>query len=373
MIKREIIILSILITAIFLIFNVVFVSAEDYDRYGIYVNTTKLDQSSFVSVFNGLSYVPLNKIMSNLNLTIKEEKISNSITIIAGEKSIKITNNNLIEISGSAQRQLDTPLIFKDNNIYFPVLGLIDILGYKIDTMDDVKCIRIKTSRDMTPVGKLIDIEMGRTIAASKTDSPNYPKVAYLTFDDGLNSKVTPIILDILKQNEVKATFFIVGNTIEKNISLLKRMFADGHSIGNHTYTHKKENIYNSAAGLRSEIDKTNSAIFNVIGITPRLFRPPYGGPYVRKAEFQEALETFNTILWNVDSGDSKALNISRDTILNNIKNQVKNKKSVVIIMHDSSTHMETALALPDIIKHLKDNGFMIEPIIEGVNINYHY
>ena len=373
MIKREIIILSIFITAIFLSFNIVFTFAEDYDKYGIYVNTTKLDQSSCVSVFNGLSYVPLNKIKNNLDLTIKEETTNNSITITNGEKSIKITNSNLIEISGSVEKQLDTPLIFKDNNIYFPVLGLIDILGYKVDTMDDIKCIRIKTPRDITPVGKLIDIEMSKTIAAGKTDNTNYPKVAYLTFDDGLNSKVTPIILDILKQYEVKATFFILGNTVEKNTSLLKRMVEEGHSIGNHTYTHKKENLYNSAGGLRSEIDKTNAAIFNAIGITTKLFRPPYGGPYVRKAEFQEVLLPYSTILWNVDSEDSKALNVSRDIILNNIKKQVKNKKSVVIIMHDSGIHMETAMALPDIIKYLKDNGFMIEPITEGANIDYHY
>ena len=120
--------------------------------------------------------------------------------------------------------------------------------------MDDVRCIRIKTSNDTTPVGKLIDVEMGKTIR-SKINS-YYPKVAYLTFDDGLDSKVTPIILDILKQYEVKATFFILGNTIEKNTSLLKRMFSEGHSIGNHTYTHKKENIYHSAVGLGQKLIK---------------------------------------------------------------------------------------------------------------------
>lgn len=371
MIKREMIILSILITAIFLLIGTVLVSAEDYDKYEIYVNTTKLDQNSYVSVFNGLSYVPLNKIKNNLNLTIKEEKVNNSIIITSGAKSIKITNSNLIEVSGSVQKQLDIPLVFKDNNIYFPVLGLIDILGYKIEIMDDVRCIRIKTSSDTTPVGKLIDDEFNKTIAATKIGNSYYPKVAYLTFDDGLDSKVTPIILDILKRYEVKATFFILGNAIEKNTSLLKRMFSEGHSIGNHTYTHKKENIYCSAAGLRAEIDKTNAAIFKAIGITTRLFRPPYGGPYVRKDEFQEVLKPYNTILWNVDSEDSKALNVSGDVILNNIKNQVKNKRNAIIIMHDSGTHMETAKALPDIIKYLEDNGFIIEPITEDTNINH--
>jgi peptidoglycan/xylan/chitin deacetylase (PgdA/CDA1 family) len=365
--KREIIILTILIMTLLFMSNIAYVYADDYNNYGIFVNTTKLDQSCVVAVFNDLSYVPLNKIKHNLNLTIKEEKTNNTITIINREISIKITRGNLIEINGGVQQQLDTPLIYKDNNIYFPVLGLIDILGYKIEPMDDVQCIRIKTSSDTTSIGKLIDIEMRKAV------NSNYPKVAYLTFDDGLNSKVTPIILDILKQNEVKATFFIVGNTIEKNTSLLKRMLAEGHSIGNHSYTHKKENLYTSAAGLRSEIDKTNTAIYNAMGITTKLFRPPYGGPYVKKAEFQEVLKIYNTILWNVDSGDSKALNVGRGTILNNIKNQVKNKRSAVIIMHDSATHMETALALPDIIRYLKENGFIIEPITEGTNIHYQY
>jgi len=371
MIKREMIILSILITALFLLFGTVLVCAEDYDKYEIYINTTKIDQNSYVSVFNGLSYVPLNKIKNNLNLIIKEEKLNNAITITSGAKSIKITNSNLIEVSGSVQKQLDTPLILKDNNIYFPVLGLIDILGYKIETMDDVRCIRIKTASDTTLVGQLIDDEFNNALAASKIGNSNYPKVAYLTFDDGLDSKVTPIILDILKQHDVKATFFILGKTIEKNTSLLKRMISEGHSIGNHTYTHKKENIYDSAAGLRAEIDKTNAAIFKAIGITTRLFRPPYGGPYIRKDMFQEVLKPYNTILWNVDSEDSKALNVSRDVILSNVKNQVKNKRSVIIIMHDSSTHIETAKALPDIIKYLKDNSFVIEPITEYTNFNH--
>jgi peptidoglycan/xylan/chitin deacetylase (PgdA/CDA1 family) len=371
MIKREIILLTIVITALFLLFGTVLVSAEDYDKYQIYVNTTKLDENSYVSVFNGISYVPLNKIKNNLNLNIKEEKLNSSITINSGAKNIKITNSNTIEVDGSQQKQLDNPLIFKDNNIYFPVLSLIDFFGYKIEMMDDVRCIRIKTLSDTTPVGKLIDFELGKTIEASKLGNPYYPKVAYLTFDDGLDKKVTPIILDILKKYEVKATFFILGNTIEKNLSLLKRMFSEGHSIGNHTYTHKKENIYKSATGLRLEIDKTNSAIFNAIGMTTTLFRPPYGGPYVRKAEFQEVLKPYNTVLWNVDSEDSKALNVSRDVILSNIKRQIKNKRSVVIIMHDSSTHMETAEALPGIIEYLKDNGFVIEPITKNISINH--
>ena len=369
--KREKIILSILITALFLLLRTALVSAEDYDKYQIYINATKLNQDFCVAVFNDLSYVPLNKIKNNLNLIIKEEKLNNSITFTRDEKSIKIIDCNLIEVSESNQRQLDAPLILKDDNIYFPLLYLADILGYEIEVMDELRCIRIKTSKDTTLVGNLIGEELGKIMEASNIG--NYPKIAYLTFDDGLNSKVTPIILDILKQYEVKATFFILGSTIEKNTSILKRMFEEGHSIGNHTYTHIKENIYGSAVGLQREIAQTNAALFKAIGITTSLFRPPYGGPYIKKDKFQEVLKPYETILWNVDSGDSKALNVNREIIFNNVVKQVNNKKSAVIIMHDSGTHLETAKALPDIIQYLKNNGFKIEPITEGGTVSYKY
>ncbi|MDF2893077.1 MAG: polysaccharide deacetylase [Clostridia bacterium] len=371
MIKREIIILSILITALFLLCGTVFVSAEDYDKYGIYVNNTKLDQS--VKVFEGFSYVPINNLKNSLNITIVEDQVNHSITITSGTKVIKITNNNLVEIDGSIQKHLDVPLVVKDNNIYFPILSLIDILGYQVETMDDIKCIRIKMRNETILAGSLIDSELNKTVAENKSDNAHLPKVAYLTFDDGLDSTVTPIILDILKQHEVKGTFFILGKTIEKNTDLLKRMVAEGHSIGNHTYTHKKEYIYSSATGLQAEIEKTNAALFKAAGITTSLFRPPYGGPYIRKDMFQEVLKPYKTILWNIDSRDSSARDVSREVILNNVKNQAKNKRSAVIIMHDSGTHIETAHALPEIIKYLKDEGFTIEPITESTNIYYEY
>lgn len=367
MIKREIIILTIILTAIFLCCGTVFVSAADYEQYSIYVNDKKLDAAASIRVFNGFTYLPLNKIKENLNITVHEDKISNSVLITNNTKSIKILKTTEVEINGSTKIQLDAPLIFSDNNIYLPILAIVDILDYEVEVMDDVKCIRIKTSRDAIPVGKLMDAEL------NKAENSSYPRVAYLTFDDGLDSKVTPIILDILKQQDVKATFFIVGNTVEKNKSLLNRMIDEGHSIGNHSYTHNKESLYRSGSSLKEEIDKTNKVLYEAAGITISLFRPPYGGTYIKRGELKAVLNPYRTILWNVDSMDSRSRDISSAEILNNIISQVKNKKSAVIIMHDSGTHMETAKALPDIIKYLKENGFTILPILEDTSIYYQY
>ncbi|OGO76866.1 MAG: hypothetical protein A2Y23_06450 [Clostridiales bacterium GWB2_37_7] len=373
MIKREIIILTIILTVLFLLFGTDSVAAEDYNEYGIYVNDTKLDKGSTMQLFNGFHYVPLNKIKEYLNITITEDKTTNSVVLMNNTKRVKIINAITVELEDNTKVQMDAPLIFKNNNIYIPVLSLVDILDYNVEIMDDVKYIRITTAVDTVPVGKLMDAELNIALAANKTADSSYSRVAYLTFDDGIDSKVTPIILDILKQYNVKATFFIIGNTIEKNKSLLNRMIEEGHSIGNHTYTHIKENIYTSGAGLQAELDKTNVALYNAAGIKTNLFRPPYGGTYIRSAELQAVLSPYRTILWNVDSMDSRSKSITSAEILSSVISQVKNKKSAVIIMHDSGTHMETTKALPDIIKYLKENGFTILPILEDTSIYYQY
>lgn len=373
MIKREIIILYILIAAVFLLCSINDVYADGYDNYSIYVDNSKLDKNVVVKVFDGFDYIPINQMQSNLKLTIKEDKTSKSVIFKTQDKTITIIDAQNVAINNKLNSKLDAPLIVKDNIIYLPILSVVDIFGWQVEVMDDVRCIRIKTPSGVMSVGKLIDSELGLQMGKGNSASSPYPRVAYLTFDDGPDSRITPLVLDILKQNDIKATFFIMGKNVEKNKALLNRMREEGHSIGNHTYTHIKENIYSSAAGLKQEIEKTNAAIFNAVGITPKLFRPPYGGTYIRNEMFKPVLNSYRTVLWNVDSLDSKSLTIKSDEITRNVINQVKNKKSAVIIMHDSGTHMETVKALPAVIKYLKDNGFVILPIEESTSVYYEY
>ncbi len=373
MIKRGIIILYILIAVLFIICGTTSVYADSCDKYSIYVNDSKLDKNVQVQTINYFDYIPINQMQTSLNLTVKEDKASNTIIFVAKEKTFKITDSINIKIDDNLSTKLDVPIIIKNNNIYISIISAVDIFGWQVEIMDDVKCIRIKTIENAVPAGKILDSELSLKLGKGDSLSPKYTKVAYLTFDDGLDKRVTPLILDILKKNDIKATFFILGNTIDKNKDLLKRMIEEGHSIGNHTYTHKKENIYSSAAGLKYEIDKTNKAIYNAVGATTKLFRPPYGGTYIRKDIFKSVLNQYRTILWNIDSMDSRSTNITSDEIIDSVISQVKNKKSAIIIMHDSGTHMETVKALPTIVKYLKDNGFAILPIEENTSIYYEY
>lgn len=370
--KREKIIIYFIFTMIFILCAASVVSADSYEKYAIYINSTKLDSNATVQVIDGFSYIPFNQTKTALAMTIKEDA-ARTIIISGNGRTAKILNNNIIELPDGSQKNLMVPILQKDGNTYMPILILTDLFGYQIEVMDDIKGIRIKTAADVTPAGKLVDNELNKTLPVTKAISSVYPKVAYLTFDDGLDSRITPMILDILKQNDVKATFFIVGNTVEKNKALLKRMVEEGHSIGNHSYTHKKENLYNDAKDLKAEIEKTNGALYNAAGVVTKLFRPPYGGTYIKKPEFQAVLSPYKTVLWNIDSLDSQSRSITGKEILNNVINQARNKKSAVIIMHDSGTHIETVKALPDIIKYLKENGFTLLPIKEDTSIYYQY
>src|SRR5580765_718578 len=99
-------------------------------------------------------------------------------------------------------------------------------------------------------------------------------KKAYLTFDDGPNSNYTPKILDILKENNIKATFFVCGKNVKKNPEILKRIADEGHLIGNHSYSHS---LLKSIIFFSPEVEKTNNMVKEIVGKTPKFYRAPYG------------------------------------------------------------------------------------------------
>jgi peptidoglycan/xylan/chitin deacetylase (PgdA/CDA1 family) len=247
-------------------------------------------------------------------------------------------------------------------NIYAPVPILVGCLG--MEELHDTIHTRINAKNNAIPVLQISEATMVSEAVPEKTIKTNSDnkasKIAYLTFDDGLDRKVTPQILEILKQYEVKATFFILGNSVSKNKDILKRMVDEGHVIGNHTYTHKKDIIYTDVKNFSDELVRTTNAIYDAVGIKPKLFRPPYGAPYIRSREYKEALSQYKTVLWNVDSMDSRVKGITSSGIAASVKEQLKNKSNATILFHSTSARVETVKALPEIIEFLIDNGYSI-------------
>ena len=191
-------------------------------------------------------------------------------------------------------------------------------------------------------------------------------KRAFLTFDDG-PSNVTPMILDTLKKENVKATFFVLGKMVEQKPDMVKRMYDEGHFIANHGYSHVYDSIYSSKEAVLDEFNKCNIAVQNAIGdekYNSHLFRFPggsSGGKYADlKLQAKELLKQngIESVDWNALNGDAETNNLSLEFELQRLDETTKGKQSVVILMHDSPLKKVTADSLSQIIAYLRNNGY---------------
>ncbi|WP_446898598.1 polysaccharide deacetylase family protein [Clostridium sp. LBM24168] len=196
---------------------------------------------------------------------------------------------------------------------------------------------------------------------------PEGRKVAYLTFDDGPSANVTPQILSILKKYDIRATFFVIGSMARENPELLKREKAEGHSIGNHTYSHNYEYLYSNPQNFLDDLKKNENIIHSVIGdFESELIRFP-GGSFGRTL-YKKAAENEGYVYvdWNEETGDGRYHHPTVEMLVNNFKKYYTGNERMVILMHDAATKQTTVQALPIIIKMLKDDGYVFRPITKS-------
>lgn len=198
-------------------------------------------------------------------------------------------------------------------------------------------------------------------------------KRVFLTFDDGPTQAVTPYILDLLKQENIKATFFVLGNRAKANPELIKREFDEGHYIANHGYTHKYSQIYQNSQTVLDEYNYAEQCIqeaLNNPNYHSKVFRFPGGsaGGYYStiKKEAKQFLRQNGIVSldWNSLSKDAEGSK-TKEALLQAVIDTVGNKKSVVILMHDASDKILTYETLPDIIKYLRDNGYTFKTLYD--------
>lgn len=191
-------------------------------------------------------------------------------------------------------------------------------------------------------------------------------KRVFLTFDDGPTASVTPFILDLLKQENIKATFFVLGNRAKANSDLIKREFNEGHYIGNHGYSHVYSQIYARAQNVLDEYNYTEQCLQDALenpDYHSRVFRFPGGsnGGYYNslKQEAKSLLRSNNIVHldWNCLSKDAEGAK-TKEQLLQNVINTAQNKDSVVVLMHDSADKILTYEVLPDVINYFRQNGY---------------
>lgn len=284
--------------------------------------------------------------------------------------------------------------------VLIAIVGLFWLLNYNIDKKIDVNKATIKSSED-----KLVDIETSRKAIddliaknelilkdltsqiteskkslnslsisnASVSDiiaNPENARYAYLTFDDGPSSN-TIKVLDFLKINNIKATFFVLGTG---DTSIYKRIVEDGHTIALHSDTHKYEEIYKDVDSYMADLNALSDKIKATTGVEPKILRFPggsvngvskkHGGEDIMDRIRKEVLDAGYVYFdWNVDSQDAAKNNQDPNIIVESVMADVSKYKQSVILMHDAGTKGTTVEALPEIVRQLRSEGFLIKPL----------
>lgn len=177
-----------------------------------------------------------------------------------------------------------------------------------------------------------------------------------ISFDDGPATNFTPAILQVLKNENVKATFFVIGKRISGNENILKQINAEGHLIGNHSYSHHFWFDMYSAKKMQDDLKQMDTEMEKVIGLRPKLFRPPYGvtNPNVKKAIIKNG---YTPVGWSVRSMDTVIKDEQK--LLDKINNGIK--PGAVFLFHDTSK--TTVNILPEFIQEVKKRGYNIVPL----------
>lgn len=200
-------------------------------------------------------------------------------------------------------------------------------------------------------------------------------RVIYLTFDDGPAGKVTKNILEILKSEAVPATFFIIGDQIKGQEDLIKRIYNDGHALGLHSMSHRKNCLYNSNEAFLNEMLQTQELINSIVGVKPNILRFPFGcnnSCYKISQSMVDLLHENNLKIydWNTDSGDGAHPNANPNVFVRNSKS---NKDYVILLMHCAYMSKSSVKALPEIIKYYKEKGYEFKLIDENTPEEFHF
>lgn len=235
---------------------------------------------------------------------------------------------------------------------------------------------------DLEQTTEAIDLEENYEIVHAVNQEENMAgpddvHKVYLTFDDGPSSN-TVQILDILKENDVKATFFVIGREDEASKALYQRIVDEGHTLAMHSFTHKYSTLYSSMEAFEEDFSRIQNYLYEVTGKESLFYRFPGGSSnHVSNENMKEFISFLNRrqityFDWNVSSGDATSQAYAPEELIENVMEDVKKYKTSVVLMHDSVTKTSTVKALGPMIQELKNMGARLLPIDESTTVVQH-
>lgn len=197
----------------------------------------------------------------------------------------------------------------------------------------------------------------------------NFPKLIALTFDDGPHPIYTPQVLGILRRYKIKATFFLIGERVGRYPEVARQIVAEGHEVGNHTYSHPNGLPKKSLEAIKQEIEICSATIEQVTGIRPQLFRPPRGFLNYRMLTIAQ-LEGYTTVFWTVSADQKNAP--TPEAMAERVLRLAH--PGAIILMHDGriNSRWKDVKALPLIIKGLKKQGYKFVTVSELLKLSRH-
>lgn len=259
----------------------------------------------------------------------------------------------------------------------------VQTLGGKIDRLEE----QLKQSRsDRKNLQKELDDlekelqekqkELEKNQAAVY-DDPEKPNV-YLTFDDGPSAN-TDTILDILADNNVRATFFCIAQKGEANEKRYQRIVSEGHTLGMHSYSHVYKTVYADMESFQKDVTGISDYLYQITGVRPKFYRFPGGSSNtVSTVPMKECIRYLNQsgltyFDWNAQNDDATGKSYTASQLVEHAMSSVKAAgNNVVLLMHDEQTKTATAQSLPKLIRQLKNAGYDILPITDATPLVQH-